>query len=249
MSVSRKPVSHEGLHVAPYSGLEANQDGLVPAHPQYSHHSQQYSPYSPHSTPKQEQYTGVPPKNPRKKLFGIPILTFWLLLALIVALVAAVAVVGGVLGSRHTSSSVLAPTVTVSTPPTTVTTTASAVSATGGFSCTQNGTIVTSSTGSTFKTICGQDLGVGVGKDASGNVIWNNTDVDLTAFIVDSYGACIDACAVSIKEGITWSRGIGQCSAVVWVTAGSDKGDCWLKNGTGYPHYDSDIYAAVLEVV
>src|SRR5271154_6803606 len=110
MNVSRKPVSHEGLHVAPYSGLEANQDGLVPAHPQYSHHSQQYSPYSPHSTHKQEQYTDVSPKHPRKKLCGIPILTFWLLLALIVALVAAIAIVGGVLGSRHTSSSALAPT-------------------------------------------------------------------------------------------------------------------------------------------
>ena len=89
MSVSRKPVSHEGLHVAPYSGLEANRDGLEPAHPQHSHHSQQYSPYSPHSTHKQEQYTDVSPKHPRKKLCGIPILTFWLLLVLIVALVVA----------------------------------------------------------------------------------------------------------------------------------------------------------------
>ena len=52
-----------------------------------------------------------------------------------------------------------------------------------------------------------------------------------------------------LKEDITWSRGIGQCTAVVWVTAGSNKGDCWLKNGTGYPHYSPDEYAAVLESV
>ena len=242
MSVSRKPVSHGGLHVASYSGIEANQDGLELVYPQHSHH-----PYSPPSPHKQEQYADVSPKHPRKKLCGIPILTFWLLLALIVALVAAIATVGGVLGSRHTSSSTPAPTVTVSTLPTTVTTTASAVSATGGFSCTQNGTIVSSSTGSTFKTLCGQNLGVGVGKDVLGIVIWNNTDVDLVAFIVDSYEACIDACAVSIKENITWSRGTGQCAAVVWVSAGINKGGCWLKNGTGYPYYEPDIYAALLE--
>lgn len=238
MSVSRKPVSDEGLHIAPYSGMEANRDGLEPAHPQLSYHSQQYTPYSPHSTHKQEQYTDAPPKHPRKKLCGMPI-AFWFLLALIIALVAAIAIVGGVLGSRHTPSPTPAPTVTVSTPPTTVTTTASAVSATGGFSCTQNGTIVTSSTGSTFKTLCEQDLGVGVR--------WNNTDVDLEALVLDSYGACIDACAVSIQFGGPWSAGIGQCAAVVWVSAGSSKGACWLKNGTGHPHYAPDSYAALLE--
>src|SRR5947209_3028147 len=167
MSVSRKPVGDQGLHVAPYSGLEANRDGLEPAHPQHSHHSQQYTPYSSHSTHKQEQYADAPPGRPRKTLCGIPILAFWLLLALITALVAAIAVVGGVLGSRHTSSSTPAPTTTVSTPPTTVTTTASAVSATGGFSCTQNGTVITASTGSIFKTLCNQDLGIGVRKDQS----------------------------------------------------------------------------------
>jgi hypothetical protein len=79
-------------------------------------------------------------------------------------------------------------------------------------------------------------------------VIWNNTDVDLGYVIVDSYGACIDACALAIKEAITWNGGTGQFAAVVWVSAGSNKGECWLKNGTGYPYYFSDIYAAVLEL-
>jgi hypothetical protein len=228
MSVSRRPdsqeglhVVQEGLHVAPFSGIE-------PTHPQPTHHSQ------PYSTAKQEPYADVFQKNARTKLCGIPTLIFWPLVALVVALVAGIAIVGGVLGSRHTSSPALAPTGTVSTRPTTVTTTASAVSATGGFSCTQNGTAFTSSTGSIFKTLCQQDLGVGVGKDASGNVIYNNTVVDLESVIVDSYGVCIDACAVSITEGIiTWDNGAGKCAAVAWVSEGSGKGSCYLKMGLG----------------
>ena len=87
-----------------------------------------------------------------------------------------------------------------------------------------------------------------MGKDEFGNVIWNNTFVDLEIVKADSYGACIDACALSIEEDITWNKGIGQCVAVIWVSAGSNKGYCWLKNGTGYPHYAADIYAALLEV-
>src|SRR5256714_4284891 len=245
MSVSRKPVDDEGLHVAPYTGMEANRDVLETAHPQHSHYSQQYTPYSPQITHKQEQYADAPTKQPHKKLCGIPILAFWLLLALIVALVGAIAIVGGVLGSRHTTP---APTATASTSVTTVTSTASAVSATSGFGCTQNGTIVTSSTGSTFKTLCNQDIAVGVGKDDSGNVLWSNTDVDLQYLKLDSYGACIDACAVANMEGISWKAGTGHCAAVIWASAGSGRGDCYLKNGTGYPHYASDIYAALLEV-
>jgi hypothetical protein len=238
MNITRKPVGDEGLHVAPYTGLEAYRDGLEPAHQQYNHSLPQHGPSSSQLS-KHEQYTDRPPRQKRKKLCGIPILAFWLLLAFIIALIAAIAVVGGLLGSSHVSSSKQTPTATMSAPPTTVTTTASAVSATGAFECTKNGTVFTSTTGAIFTTLCNQDLGMGKA--------FNNTFADLAVANVDSYGSCIDACALSRQEGIQWTGVSGSCTAVVWVSEGDGHGDCWMKNGTGKPHYNPVIYAALLQ--
>lgn len=239
MSIARKLVSDEGLHVAPYVGMEANQGGLEPAYRrQHNNYSQEYAQSSPQSSHKHERYADWSPGQHRKKLCGIPILAFWLLLALVIALIAAIVVMGGVLGFRHTSSSTPTPTATSNTPPTTVTTSASAVAATGAFECTKNNTLFTSATGSVFTTLCNQDLGMGAD--------FNNTDADLYMVNVTSYGACIDACALSRAEGLQWSVASGSCAAVIWSSEGSGHGSCYFKNGTGKPHYAPPVYAAIL---
>jgi hypothetical protein len=76
---------------------------------------------------------------------------------------------------------------------------------------------------------------------------WNNTDADLYSVNLNSYGACIDACALSRQEGIQWNGVSGSCAAVIWVSEGGGHGDCYLKNGTGKPHYNPVIFAALLQ--
>lgn len=77
---------------------------------------------------------------------------------------------------------------------------------------------------------------------------WNNTDADLESVNVNSYGACIDACALSRQEGIEWTGVSGSCTAIIWVSEGAGHGDCYLKNGTGKPHYNPVIFAALLQI-
>lgn len=140
MPVSRKPIGDDGLHVANGNGLEH-----VPSQPSYNYYPQdqpptwhsnpRYSQIPPHKEEPQEHLKHASQKQERRKLCGIPIIAFWMLVALILGLVAAIAVVGGVLGSRANSKADVTPTATRQPMPVTVTSTAAAVLATETFAC------------------------------------------------------------------------------------------------------------------
>ena len=203
MSIARKPVGDEGPHIAPYTGMEAYRDGLEPAHQQHNYSLPRHGPGSSQLS-KHEQYTDGPPKQKRKKLCGIPILAFWLLLAFIIAPIAAIAVVGGLLGSSH-------------------------ILIQANSNCNNKRSI--NDRYNHRHAIYNRRVRMhkewyrfhlhnwrylhDTLRDLGMEKAWNNTSTDLAVANVDSYGSCIDACALSRQEGIRWTGAFKSCMTVV----------------------------------
>ncbi len=219
----------DGLQLAPteQAGLETNRDGLQVAETEFHPENKQTSAKLGNRGTVRQQ----------NKLCGLKPTTLWLGLIIIFLIVAVAAIgggVGGALASKKPATTVAAaqsstnapaPSLTVSrSSPSSVTSSAtSATAIANAYACTKNGSTYTASTNTLFTVFCNTDVKVGPQ--------YNSTATVLIDFLVNSFGACLDACAVSNSIGVFYSAS-GYCQSATWISAGSTFGTCWLRNAT-----------------
>ncbi|KAI9719475.1 MAG: hypothetical protein M1828_006182 [Chrysothrix sp. TS-e1954] len=197
----------DGLHVVPKQpGLEVRpaEAGLLPSRDDRK---------MLHSEEKAET-------RPRRRLCGIPVKIFWTLVVLLALVVVAIAIGVGVGVSEKSSSSK----------------SSSSTADNGG--CLNGTTYISSTDNITFREYCNTDFVVGtlVGKttiEAAGTTTVADTIAvnDGGLNNVSTFEACMDACAVDRKQGVTIPNVDGTCLSVTWTGTPTD-GTCFMKNAT-----------------
>lgn len=190
------------------------------------------------------------PKNttnlPRRRRCGGLAPETVLLIVLVLALIAGIAALGAVLGSKANSKHCTpSPTVTVcpaassSVPLSSSSSSSPSATPTSDASICENGSVYESATQSTYSRICDSDIKVDATTGAEG-AVWKLNPIH-------SFEQCMDACA-------TWSleapkvKSKWKCIAVSWAFDGSKANTCWLKNRTDdHGHAASGMHSAMLK--
>lgn len=249
---------HEGPQVVPHAGPEA-----VPPHtapeavpgqsPDYGYVQKAYE--------DRQNGTSLPGK--RKKILGISVALFWVLVGLVILLVLGISLGVGLgvgLSQRATSSTTSASSTSSSSAPAQVTTTSAANSSTAPSTTTSTQPSTTSSAPVTSGTTgvadnsCTHSVPTTYYSNVDPQISFttycftdwpnhdaaadgNGTIVDLSYTILYSFEDCMDEC-VRYNEGLT--SGESKCAGVTYnsnltsiVAIGQQGGNCFLKNATG----------------